>query len=783
MQAFVKSAGVSMADQGGDRMNVTRKKRFAAILLGAIFLFSAALLLPGIRSVFLLLAAAGLAGLFAFALLFRTHGTERKTAFVFILLAALIFCFAAWYGLWFRTAKIDACTALADGKEHTAQGYVSDVLYEKPYGSAYYIKLLSVDGEPAGGCASLSLPFAGELLPYDEISFTGIFIENEAEYDSYLKSRGIVICAQAEDFEITGTHKRDLSYLTDRIVGWIAERFERDIGGKEAGFATALLTGNRENLDGQTRLAYNRLGISHILAVSGLHLSVIVGGADFLLRKLTFPRRKKDILLIMLTFFFALVCGFTASVMRAAVMLGIYYLADLLGERSDTFTSLCLAVALILFIRPFSVYDAGLWLSFLSTLGIVTVSPFLDGLFPKRREKRGIRTVCFRVLHSLAGLLVMTFTATFFTMPVTYLLYGGISLVSPLANLIFVPLTEFILYLLVLMTVFFFVPFLTAALGDICRTWIVFADEIAGFLSDLEGIYFSIRYPFAVYIIVALVVGTTAVLFIRRLNPGWILAVFLICTVAFGTSYAVFEGMTDGDVKVFVQSDGKSDMVGFVSDGKAILIDIGNGGYTLPSEATDSLAGYYECEIDLFVLTHLHSYHAGTLKKLADKIKIHHILLPEAESERDAEVISSILSAMDGICDVSFYPRDGCSFVECGSLRIFLPDYRTLSRSEHPAITFSAEIAGYDRMAFVYAGSSSYEFDEVSALSKGACVIMCGAHGPVTKNIFDSACLADSDYVIFADEGLAFFVKTEDIQGEMLFFEEGEKKIGFSYEE
>ena len=60
---------------------------------------------PGLRSVFLLLAATGLAGLFAFALLFRTHGTERKTAFVFILLAALIFCFAAWYGLWFRTAE------------------------------------------------------------------------------------------------------------------------------------------------------------------------------------------------------------------------------------------------------------------------------------------------------------------------------------------------------------------------------------------------------------------------------------------------------------------------------------------------------------------------------------------------------------------------------------------------------------------------------------------------------------------------------------------------------
>lgn len=139
--------------------------------------------------------------------------------------------------------------------------------------------------------------------------------------------------------------------------------------GKRA-LPTALLTGNRDALDGQLRLAYKRLGLSHILAVSGLHLSVIVGGADFLMRKLTVSKRKKNVFLLLLILFFAMICGFSSSVTRAAVMLGLFYLAELLGERSDSLTSLVFAVALILTVRPFSVYDAGLWLSFLATLGI-----------------------------------------------------------------------------------------------------------------------------------------------------------------------------------------------------------------------------------------------------------------------------------------------------------------------------------------------------------------------------------------------------------------------------
>ena len=86
----------------------------------------------------------------------------------------------------------------------------------------------------------------------------------------------------------------------------IKTNFEAYMNDTEAGFATALMTGNKENLGARIRLAFTRIGISHILAVSGLHLSIVIGGLDLLGRWIGVPRRLKNVILIVSTFFFLL---------------------------------------------------------------------------------------------------------------------------------------------------------------------------------------------------------------------------------------------------------------------------------------------------------------------------------------------------------------------------------------------------------------------------------------------------------------------------------------------
>ena len=175
--------------------------------------------------------------------------------------------------------------------------------------------------------------------------------------------------------------------------------------------------GDRENLDSGIKHAYSRLGISHILAVSGLHLTIIVGGLGWILTQFHVPKKIRSLILIAGAFFFAWLCGFSASIVRAAVMLTFFYLADMVGERNDSSTSLFLAVFLIVCFHPNAVYDAGMWLSFFATLGILTVMPTLSAVSVTRKNRRWGRPTAAaspRLPHSSCKCLLFIFVFFFF---------------------------------------------------------------------------------------------------------------------------------------------------------------------------------------------------------------------------------------------------------------------------------------------------------------------------------------------------------------------------------
>jgi hypothetical protein len=201
---------------------------------------------------------------------------------------------------------------LMDGQLHTVCAYVEDVIYEKPYGSSYRLILQTADDEPTKGKINLEIPFSAELAEGDMVVFDGVFSPLDEEYLAYQQARGVFSTVSAENVEKMGEKDRKIHTVWKDLRSYFSGNFEKHIGGEEAGFATAILTGEREGLLGRTKLAFQRLGISHLLAVSGLHLSVIIGGFDCFLRLLTLEKRKKNVLLIVSIFFFAAIAGFTS---------------------------------------------------------------------------------------------------------------------------------------------------------------------------------------------------------------------------------------------------------------------------------------------------------------------------------------------------------------------------------------------------------------------------------------------------------------------------------------
>jgi competence protein ComEC len=687
---------------------------------------------------------------------------ERKRIFLF-LLAVILLVFSFGYSERFVGMNLKPIAERIDGKVHRIIVSVEDVRYEKAYASAYIVRVSEIDGEGVIVGALLELPFAGSLSLGDEISFESVITEIADEYRYYHKSQGVLVSLLADDFSRVGG-KTVKPSVFERIRERIAENFKTHIG-DGAGYATALLTGIKDDLDGQTRLAYQRLGISHVLAVSGMHFSVIVGGLDYLLRALTVPRKKKNMLLIVFSWIFALICGFSASVVRALIMFCLYYIADTMGEKSDSLTSLFFAAACIITVNPWAVYDAGFWLSVFSTFGIVLVMPSMNRILIGKKDENLILRLGKTLLRAALCMTVMNFTALFFTLPITYALYGGVSLISPLANLVFIPLTEGILYLLILLTLLGFVPFVAPLLGSLCAFLIAFADTLARMLSDMRGIYLSLRYPFAGVILVLMMLGVISVLCRKEFRARNMFAVFLASMLTFGVCLGVYTFMGKDATYLYLHTDGKNDVLSLVDDGEVMLIDATNGGKRVPQMAVDGLSDYYRCEIDTYVLTHLHSYHAGTLKTLADHIKIHRVLLPEAETEQDEKYLRAIAEALNGTCDIVYYKRNGEQTATVGETEIFLPDHETISRSEHPLLTVSAETNGVG--AWIYCGSSSMENPAHWEDVKRYRTVIFGAHGPIVKNIFDDDCLSMAELVVFLSPDMEALVDAEKVNGAM----------------
>ncbi len=699
-------------------------------------------------AVFFVLLLLGAARSFLFARRDREALRRQTTAWLLTALAATC---ALVYASVLEESRFSLGVRYADEKPHELIGTVTEILYEKPFGSAYAVVLTAIDRHEEKGSATLNLSYFGDLCAGDEVRFSATVQENEPEYDFYNKARGIYCSADAETVEIIGTATPDLQTRIGVLADKLAANFDETIGetteARCADFATALMLGRRDALDASVRLAFRRTGISHLLAVSGLHLSVIVGGLDLLFTRLTFPRKRKDVLLILTAVFFAFLCGLSASILRAAIMLSIYYFADLIGERSDSVTSLFFAVALILTVRPNAVFDAGLWLSFAATFGILLISPALAA-----RKRDGILR---RIGHFLLSLTTMTLTATLFTLPISWLMDGGISVVSPLTNLVFVPLVQVLLYLLVVLSVLSFLPVVPALLGKGCGILIGFIERLVEWVSEQKGVYVSLRFPFVPVLMIALLIGLFVIFSLPRLRLRRVFALAGAFAIAFGVCLGVFRGTNADLVRLTLESDGKNDAMLFSHAKNVIVIDASTGGYETMRRAAETLGEQCETEIDLLVLTHLHTYHTATLEKLAGKIRVHRVLVPEPENAQEEEIVSAIERALGDRSEVVRYLRDGDSTVSCGRLTISLPNYALLSRSSHPVLTLFAEVDGYDGRAFAYLGSSAPEMAELAENAAGARVIFMGAHGPVTKNLYDISLFDGCEALIYANDGEA----------------------------
>ena len=299
----------------------------------------------------------------------------------------------------------------------------------------------------------------------------------------YLKSRHIFIsCDYSGAFELlhskgTGAFGR----IRERILHGIT-RYVGDGVSDNTLIARCMLLGDKTGITKQLKNLFRSAGISHILSVSGLHLSVLFMAVSTVLRlKKRNPRRRfatAEAVSCIIIFIYMALSGFTPSIMRAGLMLIIMNLHSVLRfhigkagiKRSasgfDSLSSLFLAGALICTVSPYSVFDVGMQLSFMSTLGILLSSYALDGYFDKTKHLP---------LKMLTGSLIVTVSAVSFTLPICVYNFGTLSLVSAVSNILVSPIAMPLLMLLLVLGILSLLPEFAlvvgacSAIGTVCE--------------------------------------------------------------------------------------------------------------------------------------------------------------------------------------------------------------------------------------------------------------------------------------------------------------------------
>lgn len=371
---------------------------------------------------------------------------------------------------------------------------------------------LQILGESFEPIAGERLKFKARVMPLTP----KLPIPDAVDLQADLRRRGVSASAVVASGSIlyhAPTHS--LRYYCSLIRNAALHRLMRTgLNDETVNILAAILLGQSDMLTNPTRELYSAAGLSHILALSGMHVAIITMIFSVALWPLYFGRHVKTRLTITIVALiaYAAMTGFIPSVTRAVIMAAVYMFGRIIQRKSPPLNSLCLAAILILVINPSDLYSAGFQMSFAAVLGIIIFFPLLDRV-DRRRHPLLYIAVSYPALSIGAMILTGIVSASHFhTFPVYFL---------P-ANLMIIPLVPLAIVSGVI-SIVFQVPFLSGY-------FINAIDSVANFWSNIPGAMVANLYPTELEVIFLMVSVTLLGLALGSKNRFWIYESLIVLT-------------------------------------------------------------------------------------------------------------------------------------------------------------------------------------------------------------------------------------------------------------
>ncbi len=516
--------------------------------------------------------------------------------------------------------------------------------------------------QEVSGNVLLFVPRYPEHKYGDVLQVSGILEEppelDDFDYKGYLEHQGIYSTMSYPEIEISATGQgfAPLEWVYS-LRNSLSQTLAEVLSEPQASLAQGVILGIRYNIPTEIRDDFTHTGTAHLLAISGLHLS-IMAGILLSIGVWLFGRRRYIYIWLALgtIWLYALLTGMHYPIVRGTIMASLFLSAMLLGRQRTAITSLAFAAAIMVGINPQSLWDAAFQLSFLAMAGLIFIAPPFMSLGRKAVNKAlGEKGVGVSLANIVTDGFSVTLAAVIAVWPLVAHYFGIVSLVGPLATFLALPALPaiiatgtlagliglfalpvaqvigwlawlFISYMLLIVTGFASLPISSIEVGEVYPALIV--------------VYYAIIAT-AVWLVSRKRLGermsqaktwlksgaSKATNVVSQLPKKWIMPPLLILAILASIAAAT---MPDDELQVSFLDVGQGEAILIQKGNQQVLVDGGPTPQAIALELGDRMP-FWDRTIELVILTHPHTDHLTGLVEVLQRYEVEQVLYPDLD--------------------------------------------------------------------------------------------------------------------------------------------------------
>ena len=454
------------------------------------------------------------------------------------------------------------------------------------------------------------------------------------DYRQYLKTKKIQGIVIADNVKILkAKYKNNLIYqMQKKIKAIIKEKLPSETGD----LLLAILLGDKKDLSEQIQINFKNSNLSHMLAVSGAHVSYIIVGLTYITQNSIMGKRKARVFCIFFLIIFMAITNFTPSVTRACIMAILTLVSEILYKKADIYTNISISALIILLYNPYSLLDLGFKLSFGGTIGIVIFMRFIK----KKQEEP-------KLLNYIKQMALVSICANIIIIPIIMNNFNTVSLTFLVSNILASPI------LAIIVIVGFSIIIISIISHSLSNLLVFWLNPILNLLIKISS--FCSKLPFAKILVVTpyifnIIFYYTIILYLVNYNElkQFIKkeTVILLSIILILSNFIFY--ILPQDLKIYFIDVGQGDSTLIVTPSKkTILID---GGGSESFDVGEKVLLPYLLDrrirkIDYIMISHFDTDHCKGIFTVIENLKVKNIIISkQAEKSENYKKFKEIVA-------------------------------------------------------------------------------------------------------------------------------------------